>query len=595
MGGLLALLAAVTMGVTYGWQPDGLGGVEYIIQVPPEKLEQLQSTGEITSAIDPEVRGQVTKIVVRVGHGDLPRVSPKQPALEDRAAVDIPTLQSPTVEVLKPDPDENTFRLPGSRGGAADRTKEALQAGANQIADTANDALQRLQQKTIGAPTAPSNRLGNGENSVDRVRSRLNLGANNSQVDNQNALRGNASGQTQRQPERDNKWFNLQAQKNGPSTDPVVGSADNRLGRNFVGPRQPEPTRQSPFRMPSDPATLQDRQDPGGLGSTSTFAKIPNSNANTNSNLRRNSPLLRSASTSSAQSEREARPNLGYAQDRLRLGDRSTQGNQMTQANQRMQLPQDRLQNQQDRLQRSPENLFATKANGAPGMANGQASQAPPWSNSASTNDGLYRQGTMQSSPILASRDASRNIATEQLAQEYDPTLTLAERRLLPPGGYSFDKYGNPIDRHGRILDERGLVVSRDRAYQLTIGRSNPALVSRQPVQAPSFVPTSNVPSYPGMARINPGNPRDVAQPSQSDLGLVRSGSGTARTESGIVGGERASSKKVSSSPQALFNFLLLLSIFGNAYLIFWLKKLREQFYDLVASKRMAASSGISS
>ena len=356
MGGLLGLLAAVTMSVTYGWQPDGRGGVEYIIQVPPEKLEQLRSsgTGEITSTIDPKVRGLVSKVVVRVGHGDLPRVSPNQPALEDRVAVEVPSLRGSDVEVLKPNPGENTFRLPDALNQVADRTKESLQAGANQITNNANDALQRLQQKSN---ITPSNQRETSRD-VDHVRDRLNLGQNNASIVGQNDLRranpgdpdrvsANGLGPDQRQPERDNKWFNLQNRRSAPSTDPVE-RPQTRLGQDFVGPQQPNSRNQNDLklRMGQDPATDPGRRNSSGLGSTATFANVPNSNSN--SSLRRNSPLLRSASTASAQPERDNRSTLSYAQGRLQHGERNTQDGQLSiQGDQRLLSQQDRLQSQQ--------------------------------------------------------------------------------------------------------------------------------------------------------------------------------------------------------------------------------------------------------
>ena len=76
MGGAVTLLLVATMGITFGWTPDGADGVKYIIQVPPDQLDQLERVGEITSTISPEVRGRVSEIVIRVGDGPVPRQMP---------------------------------------------------------------------------------------------------------------------------------------------------------------------------------------------------------------------------------------------------------------------------------------------------------------------------------------------------------------------------------------------------------------------------------------------------------------------------------------------------------------------------------------
>ncbi|GAA5508815.1 hypothetical protein [Novipirellula caenicola] len=76
MGGVPVLLLFAAIGVTYGWQPDGGGGVEYIIQVPADQIDRLQESGEVTSVIDPQVQGHVSRVVIRVGNQRLPRETP---------------------------------------------------------------------------------------------------------------------------------------------------------------------------------------------------------------------------------------------------------------------------------------------------------------------------------------------------------------------------------------------------------------------------------------------------------------------------------------------------------------------------------------
>ncbi len=140
---LLIMLAAV--GVDYGWQPDGTtsprgDNVEYIIQILPDQLDQIKSIGEITSAIDPEIQGRISKVVVRVGTEKLPRdagraasvaaVSRSNERDGDDALIPIPEINdnqnafaqsrvdqgdSPGSEALmKPDPQSGGFALPDS-------------------------------------------------------------------------------------------------------------------------------------------------------------------------------------------------------------------------------------------------------------------------------------------------------------------------------------------------------------------------------------------------------------------------------------------------------------------------------------------------
>jgi hypothetical protein len=60
-----------TLGIDYGYQPDGAGGLEYIVQVPAELLRQ--GTTSFESSIDPQIRPFVSKVIVRCGNDRLPK------------------------------------------------------------------------------------------------------------------------------------------------------------------------------------------------------------------------------------------------------------------------------------------------------------------------------------------------------------------------------------------------------------------------------------------------------------------------------------------------------------------------------------------
>ena len=116
MGGVPALLLVIAAGITYGWQPDREGGVEYIIQVPPDQIERLEKVGEISSVIDPAVQGHVSRVIIRVGSGPVPRTTPAnlsgrtaataRPLLSelarmDNAPVPLPQMAVPIAQVAE--------------------------------------------------------------------------------------------------------------------------------------------------------------------------------------------------------------------------------------------------------------------------------------------------------------------------------------------------------------------------------------------------------------------------------------------------------------------------------------------------------------
>lgn len=78
MAAALLLVMLATVGIDYGWQPDGTkspqgDNIEYIIQIPPDQLDEVKRLGEITSTLDPTVANRVVKVIVRVGTERLPR------------------------------------------------------------------------------------------------------------------------------------------------------------------------------------------------------------------------------------------------------------------------------------------------------------------------------------------------------------------------------------------------------------------------------------------------------------------------------------------------------------------------------------------
>ncbi len=75
MYGEIACVAAVLLGIDFGYRPRSEGGVEYLIQIEPQTLESLKNGAPLESAIPPHVR-DVRAYRITVGTGPLPHVLP---------------------------------------------------------------------------------------------------------------------------------------------------------------------------------------------------------------------------------------------------------------------------------------------------------------------------------------------------------------------------------------------------------------------------------------------------------------------------------------------------------------------------------------
>jgi hypothetical protein len=226
-----------------------------------------------------------------------------------------------------------------------------------------------------------------------------------------------------------------------------------------------------------------------------------------------------------------------------------------------------------------------------------------------------------------------------------DSRLTAAE---IAAGAWTVDIYNRPVDRAGRLIpttNQNG-AAAYDRSRMQLATQPNPQLNMQaglypdrtqtslgQPssLSQPGSWAQSNPADMTGMSnpniaqrqqsqyeynqalRANAANAtfvRDSIQPppsqpstssqadrrSEFDRAVVRDArdardarvdppSLTERRTASVLG-DVAPSRQTTAQP--LFNFLLLISFVANIYLIFWLKKLRLQFRDMVAAKRMA-------
>jgi hypothetical protein len=199
---------AVALGITYGWQPDpgsDAGEVQYIVQISPDQVGRLSQLGDITSTIDPSIRSRVSRIVIRVGDGPVPKITPSRNQMRsgleraatsgpfsanrntslsgDLAPIPIPEMpldghrqslqpiagidsaRSSGTSLMKPNPDG--FSLPPSMADAANEAKTAFSNTANNMLretaqNTANQFGNEIKQRGSGAINDIRNAFGRG-------------------------------------------------------------------------------------------------------------------------------------------------------------------------------------------------------------------------------------------------------------------------------------------------------------------------------------------------------------------------------------------------------------------------------------------------
>jgi hypothetical protein len=604
MGGVPLLLMAVAMGITYGWQPDGAGGVNYIIQVPPDQIDAVRRSGEITSVIDPQVRGHVSRIIIRVGEDPLPRDTPAnwpaqrgltnevvQASADDHSPIESPALpvESPalaarsqtTTILMKPQTgDPNGMSLPptladagadaasraGFPNGMTDLSAELAQRQRNEQRQNAAPAgasggIDELMRSALGASgnqngasqfTGTGNGQAGGASTTGNNRPTLPPFTAGDSVAPIARVRTNGP-TTEATNTRDNTWFQMNAKTGGVSTDPINTQTP---WPDMVGPPDP--------RRNQGPANTNPQQP---IGSTSNFAHVPGGIS-----------LPNNGGTGSQATNLAASERAEYLR-RLQL----QQMNQTAEAQQ-----------------------TANPATNYPNTLGQNRGAGTLATNSSSVNS--MQPYPNRSNVAMNAQDARR--------LQFDPRLTQAEIAQLPYGAWSLDQYGNPTDRDGRILDQNGRPVSQQRAYELTVGRANATATLQSPF--PDLrSPVNGGGSKQGFATTGFDDRERIAQRDSIDQYNRQRGSLPATgppplnsTGSTISPSDRqppdyrsaelpprnsiedsvAPKRRQTLAAQPMFNGLLLMSIVANVYLIFWLKNLRHQFHDLVASKRAATS-----
>lgn len=249
-----------------------------------------------------------------------------------------------------------------------------------------------------------------------------------------------------------------------------------------------------------------------------------------------------------------------------------------------------------------------------PGQLPGQPSQTTATSGSLA-NDPRYASrngvGSLASGALASMSNlwaASQDTATRP---DVDPRLSQKDIDGLPPGAYSYDKYNNPIDKLGYIVDRFGERVDAETQYELTIGKKHrleeerlaalnaerARLTGSTGTSAGTASPsdrfaaaTQSGGQVPPSLRNSGADPTVVNRPAMPGIeGSVNSGlRGPVADQAGIGGAAKALGN---SNPYV--NVFLLCSLVANAFLIISLHRLWYRLRDLIASSRMAVS-GIS-
>ncbi|TWU03942.1 hypothetical protein [Neorhodopirellula pilleata] len=423
MGGAVMLLIAATVGVTYGWTPDGGRGVKYIIQIPPDQVEQVVRSGEIASRIPTEIQGHVSEVVVRVGNGTLPRVTPSNLARADFQAVEpnqisgpnqagasrhsdggpisslasddcaplpIPAMNSPmelspirnpdaATAMMKPAPQGGGMNLPGSLGVSQSNTPRPS-------TNPLSNPLTGPSTTSLAAPptmnSAASGLAGNGSTS--------------------NLATGNGMN------------FNLQQTARdvlGNATDAARSTINNAVDR-ATGNDDPRSRLSQPVTSTRNPAaTSQSEQDWYDLRNGS-----------------RRRPSTDPVETNVASNGQDASRSPSLLEN-------SNFG---------------RLPSGLDNYNGADANASASN----PRYSNDSQTIDP--NRNVNTQNVSTRQPNTQTTPRSEYSDPSRSGADRSSSYDYDPKLTIAQAQQLPINGYSFDSQGYPIDRQGYRLNRFG-------------------------------------------------------------------------------------------------------------------------------------------
>ncbi|MEX0824844.1 MAG: hypothetical protein WD119_01690 [Pirellulaceae bacterium] len=523
MGGVPVLLALAVVGVDYGYQPDSDGKIDYIVQVSPEHWDQAREAGEITSVIDPSVRGRVNRIIIRIGDGDLPRDagSPATAADDEaRSAVSPAHSLSPmpppsdtaaNIRIAMADNDNDYVPAPDL---FADIKYPAETLGARVMRPDPQNQEEERGGFRYPSVRAESDRSGDGQQRPTEAEAAAERSTNPNRSGEQN--RSNESGRGAEDP--------LARLSNGsrPSSS-SQSDADSRAAGDSEPWVQPPSTDPRSDRNPRPSETTRPGTQPRG-----SVAERDESNWSENPSVGRDSstPYQRNdaypTSDSAASGQHTATPSRGFGAQPMSPVPHSNSGYAPT---------------------------------------NRGYAETP-----ASLQDNRLAGYDRYGRPVNAAGELIPNAADRQPAAEPPPA------RGYNPSAYS-ESYP---DRYAMAAS----AAERDR---------------RQADAARLASESAGVPQYgrdrePQAATVSePSSPSDDAQ-AASKKAEQEIAAELAAARAALQANDDAA-KKQSGVSQPVFNFLLLVSLVANAYLILQMSRLLQRYRTMVANMRSASTS----
>ncbi len=594
MGGVPMLLMVAALGVDYGWQPDGGGGVEYVIQVQPDQWERVKELGEISSVIDPQVQGRVSKVIIRVGNGPLPRSAPSRPLSSTQASsfnqvaggqsnsrtgssndfVPVPIPEMASARDARPIPG-------GSVAGAFTATSESVMKPAPADSPSSGFALPTALQNVADSVAGAARGV------ADQVKQDMGVNGSSQYEASLNQLRANTAAATNAATSRSLDQF-AASPAGGPSTAPVD------YGR---APSSGLASNDATTRVQTPPFT---GSDPTGMARARTGGPSTD-------------PAEQSKEWQSLGSNPAATSNQNMTNPASGYG---TTGN---------------LARQPQSLRPEPTTNFASS-----GQSTNSAYVAPPATNQPPYSAPATTSANTYGDPSLYANPNAYGESSANATRKTDPRLTAAQLARLPAGAYSFNTDGVPVDENWIPVNPPTYATNPPASPSNPTGAWDSSTTAA--LGSPRTVAVPEVPSYAStastyetvaerLAREKLARDRETAAmeayirdsyeranaariaaastrpstdsstesnrnstagqdlfPSSSDQrGSIDNVNRTGTSQTGLA-------TKPELAPQKFFNMLLLCSIVGNFYLFFWLKNMRDHFRDLVTSKRMAQS-----
>lgn len=578
---LLVLLAAV--GVDYGWQPDGTqsargDNIEYIIQVPPDQLDDIRRAGEVTSTLDPAIAGRVVRVVFRIGTESLPRdaghavaVAPANPLPADpldHASLPIPQFGdadsipvaalgeggSASQSLMKPDPQSEGFTLPPSvRATVGTNPSVSTDPVTTERDNRWSDIRGQAGTTSSTAPAASTPataRTSSAGPSTDPVASATGWPAAPAAAGSATAIDASAGGSS---------WANQTAPpatfSNTPLTPPALQNppaAATGVASQGGGIRRPTD--------PSDPSW-------SGYGTTPTFGTPP-------AGLPTSPPSATGLAATANSPVSPADPARSGTFAATGVGGGATNSTQ------------DALGNLYDRLGRPIDSQGRLIDPGS-----GQLIDA-----SGHWIDQYGRRIDRFGRP-LPGEGSGVSPPTSVATLQPPPLPSQAATTGYPQGGYSQPNYVPPTTAHGMPPATSNVWGAIDQ--------------DRSPYYSDPRVPYPALQSTPGQAF--PGG--DYPQSATSGLAQAGSGRGLSGRQGYPTTGWSSEREPLSASDQAslnadarqeralttppveaikpkkvaaqpFFNFILLISLVGNAYLVFETGNLRRKFRNMIANVR---------